>query len=76
MCYNGLPRANSSSFPGLKVIVIDSNIACQEDDPEQGTLNLLIKTFAEALFTVLFPAQALEAVCVLLARQTPAAWWQ
>jgi hypothetical protein len=48
-----VPRANSSSFPGLKVIVIDSNIACQEDDPEQGTLNLLIKTFAEALFTVL-----------------------
>lgn len=60
LCYNGLPRANSSSLPGLKVIVIDSNIACQEDDPEQGTLNLLIKTFAEALFTILLPPQQLE----------------
>ncbi|XP_052103496.1 uncharacterized protein LOC127736978 [Mytilus californianus] len=60
LCYNGLPRANSSAYPGLRVVVVDANIECREDDPENKMVNLLVKSFAESIFTHLFPPQIIS----------------
>ena len=60
-CYNGVPRANSSSFPGDRAVVVESNIVCGADDPEHGSLNLLVKTYAESLYNI-FPDQVKQLV--------------